>query len=87
MTWTPEEGATISAVVGSSILRIASVKGPVALMMPRALMENSRLDDDEEEEEELLREGMRSRTLAPMSLPEASFSREVTSMWLTTVLP
>lgn len=32
--WTPDEGATISCVVGSSSLRRPSENGPVALMIP-----------------------------------------------------
>lgn len=32
--WTPDEGATMLEIEGSSILRRPSLNGPVALMMP-----------------------------------------------------
>lgn len=39
--WTPEDGQHISGILASSILRILSVKGPVALIIAFALTSNS----------------------------------------------
>ena len=80
MTWTPELGATISLMSGSSIFRIASVKGPVALMIPLVLIVNSSAFLP-------FRSCTRSLTRAPLNFPSAPFSKPVTSIWFTTVAP
>ena len=71
---TPDDGATMSPHDGSSILRIESQNGPVALMTPFALMWNSS-------------PVRQSRTCAPVILDAASFFSEVTSMWFAATAP
>lgn len=92
-TCAPDAGATSGVRDGSSMRSMTSVKGPVALMTPRARMVNSAAGSAAGSEPEPEPEsdpdpdpdpGSRSRTRTPHTRPAESFSSAVTSTWFTT---